>query len=80
MPSELLDHMKSLLPDVNTLFEVILLDTLPANARDAALRQTGVESMAATANLVVLENRAMASSEHSISALSLPPSVEHPMV
>ena len=47
----------SLLPDVRSLFEVYLLDALPANARVAALQHSDVFAMARTADAVVLENR-----------------------
>ena len=58
LPTELLDHMEGLLPDIRVLFEVILLDSLPANARIAALQHSDVRSMAQAADAVILENRA----------------------
>ena len=60
LPSELLDHLESLLPDVKVLFEVVLLDSLPVNARIAALQHSDVRSMARAADQVVLESRAAA--------------------
>ena len=57
LPSELADHLQSLLPDINAIYEVVLLDSLPSNARDAALQQTGLAAMAAAADQVVLGNR-----------------------
>ena len=50
--------MEGLLPDIRVLFEVILLDSLPANARIAALQHSDVRSMAQAADAVILENRA----------------------
>ena len=73
LPSELLDHLRSLLPDVNVLFEVIMLDTLPANARVAALQHTDVDVMAAAADRVVLGNpAALNNPEQSVNAMSFP--------
>ena len=60
LPSKLLDHMMGLLPDVKALFEVILLDALPDNARVAALQHTDVVAMAKEADAMVMENRASA--------------------
>ena len=60
-PSEILAHMRGLLPEPDVLFEVILLDLLPANARDAALHHTALDEMAAAADLVVAENNVAAS-------------------
>ena len=72
LPSELLDHFHSLLPDVSALFEVDLLDALPPNARDAALQQTSAVAMAKAADLVVLGNRAQAAAAGaSVNALTL---------
>ena len=72
LPSELLDHMFGLLPDVMALFEANLLDSLPDNARVAALRHTDVRSMARAADAVVLENRAAAESfRPAVSSVSL---------
>ena len=72
LATELLDHMYGLLPDVKTLFEVILLDSLPANARAAALQHSEVRAMAEAADAVILENRAAAESVRpAVSALSL---------
>ena len=73
LPSEFLDHLLGLVPDVMTLFEVALLDALPLNARVAALQHTDVRSMALAADAVVLENRASAahSGVPSVNALSL---------
>ena len=74
LPSELLDHCLALPPDVKVLFEVIVLDALPANARVAALQHSDVFSMARAADAVVLENRALAESDRvtsSVSALNL---------
>ena len=58
LPTEFLDHLEALLPDVKALFEVALLDALPANARVAALQHSGARAMAIAADAVVLENRA----------------------
>ena len=58
LPSEFLDHLVGLLPDVWKLFEVALLDALPPNARVAALRYTDVYDMARAADEVMLENMA----------------------
>ena len=60
LPSELLDHLESLLPDVKVMFEVVLLDSLPVNARIAALQHSDVRSMARAADQVILESRAAA--------------------
>ena len=54
-PSEILAHIRGLLPDPDVLFEVVLLDLLPANARDAALQHSTLDAMAA-ADLIVAEN------------------------
>ena len=67
-PSEYLDHLFSLLPDLKVLYEVWLLDALPANARVAALQHSDVRAMARAADAVVLENRACADSERSAAA------------
>ena len=58
LATEFLDHVKGLLPDVRTLFVVVLLDALPPNARVAALQHSSVEDMARAADSVILENRA----------------------
>ena len=63
LPSEHLDHLMALLPDVRAMHEVYLLDALPDNARVAALQHTDLRAMALAADAVVLESRA--SSEHS---------------
>ena len=63
LPSEYLDHILGLLPDVKKLFEVMLLDAVPANARVAALQHTDLRDMAAAADAVVLENRVSAQSD-----------------
>ena len=68
LPSEFLDHLMSLLPDVKTFYEVALLDALPPNARVAALGHTDVRSMALAADAVVLENRATAEVDRSPAA------------
>ena len=60
LPTEFLDHVRGLVQDFNIFLEVVLLDALPKNARDAALQQDGVDAMASAADLVVLENRAAA--------------------
>ena len=57
-PSDMLYYMRrSLLPGVpdNSLFEVIFLDLLPANARDAAVKFDNLEQMAAAADQVLVE-------------------------
>ena len=69
LPSEFLDHLMSLLPDVKTFYEVALLDALPSNARVAALGHTDVRSMALAADAVVLENRASAEVERPVAAV-----------
>ena len=61
-PSEILAHIRGLLPDPDVLFEVILLDLLPANARDAALQHKSLDAMAAAADLIVAENAVAANS------------------
>ena len=58
LPSEYLDYLLGLLPDVSQIFEVYLLDALPPNARVAALQHTELHTMAQAADAVVLENRA----------------------
>ena len=68
LPSEFLDHLMSLLPDVKTFYEIALLDALPANARVAALGHKDVRSMALAADAVVLENRASAVAERPAAA------------
>ena len=81
LPSEFLDHLLGLLPDVKVLFEVILLDALPANARVAALPHTDVHAMARAADTVVLENRASAEVDRAsaaIAAVSVAPADEFP--
>ena len=67
LPSEFLDHLMGLLPNVRTLFEVALLDALPANARVAALQHTDVFAMARAADAVVLENRAAEETNRTLS-------------
>ena len=79
LPSEFLDHLMSLLPDVKTFYEVALLDALPSNARVAALGHTDVRSMALAADAVVLENRASAEHDRPVAAVmsvSVPAVVE----
>ena len=72
LATELLDHLYGLLPDVKVLFEVILLDALPANARVAALQHSNVRAMARAADEVILENRAAAECVRpAVSSLSL---------
>ena len=73
LPSEYLDHIMGLLPDVRTFYEIALLDALSPNARVAALQHsgTGVEAMARAADAVVLESRAEAELPRSVNALSL---------
>ena len=83
LPTEFLDHVRGLVPDWNVFLEVVLLDALPANARDAALQQQGVDSMAEAADLVVLENRVAAASLHdtavnSVSVLQDPDELSAP--
>ena len=72
LPSEFLDHLRGLLPDINAIYEVALLDALPPNARDAALQHTGMDAMATAADLVVLGNRALAAAQPVINAVSIP--------
>ena len=72
LPSEFLDHLMALLPDVKTFYEVALLDALPSNARVAALQHSSVLDMARAADAVVLESRAeLESSRAAVNALSL---------
>ena len=56
-PSDMLFYMRSLLPGApdNALFEVIFLDLLPANARDAAVKFNTLEEMADAADQVLAE-------------------------
>ena len=68
LATEFLDHIVALLPDVRTLYEVALLDALPANARVAALQHTDVYAMARAADAVLLENRAEAESPRALQA------------
>ena len=63
LPSEHVEHLQSLLPDISALYEVMLLDSLPSNARDAALQHTGLAAMSAAADQVILGNRALAASD-----------------
>ena len=62
-PSEMLYYMRSLLPDHpdSPLFEVIFLDLLPANARDAAVKHDILEDMADAADKVLAEAPAVTS-------------------
>ena len=60
--------MRGLLPDPDVLFEVILLDLLPSNARDAALQHSSLDDMATAADLIVAEN-AVAATSPSIAAV-----------
>ena len=71
LPSEYLDYIMGLLPDVKTFYEIALLDALSPNARVAALQHSGVEAMARAADAVVLESRAEAELSRSVSAISL---------
>ena len=73
LPSELVDHLLSLVPDFHKLVEVVLLDSLPHNARDTALQQSGLAAMATAADQVVLGNRALAASSSAINSISLDP-------
>ena len=70
LPSEFLDHVLGLLPDVKTYFEIILLDALPPNARVAALQHTDLRAMARAADAVVLENRAEAEASQPVPAIN----------
>ena len=70
LPSEFLDHLMALMPDIRLFYEVALLDALPANARVAALQHSSVESMARAADAVVLESRAEAESTRAVCAIS----------
>ena len=71
LPSEFLDHVMGLLPDVKTFYEIALLDALSPNARVAALQHSDVLSMARAADAVVLESRAEAELPRAINAVSL---------
>ena len=62
LATEFLDHIMGLAPDIMKLYEVVLLDALPANARVAALQHSNVHAMARPADEVILENRAEAAS------------------
>ena len=73
-PSEILAHIRGLLPDPDVLFEVVLLDLLPPNARDAALQHTSLDAMAAAADLIVAENVVAASLPTVAAVEPLPPS------
>ena len=59
-PSEMLFYMRSLLPGHpdNPLFEVIFIDLLPANARDAAVKFGTLEEMAKAADQILAEQPA----------------------
>ena len=70
LPSEFLDHVMSLLPDVKMFYEIALLDALPANARVAALGHSDVRAMARAADDVVLENRASAEADRPVAAIA----------
>ena len=61
--------MRGLMPDPDVLFEVVLLDLLPANARDAALQHKMLDAMAATADLIVAEN-AVAAAAPAVASVS----------
>ena len=81
LPSEFLDHLLGLLPDVTVLFEVALLDALPANARVAALQHSDLRSMARAADAVILENRASEQSDlPSLLAVSVDPGDDTPLL
>ena len=73
LPSEYLDHLMSLIPDVKVLYEVYLLDALPGNARVAALQHTNLRAMADATNAVVRENRSADSDSmtQAVSSISL---------
>ena len=75
LPSEYLDHLLGLLPDPRTMYEVALLDALPATARVAALQLSGssLHAMARAADAVVLEARAETDAARpvSVNAVSL---------
>ena len=70
LPTEFLDHLEALLPDVKALFEVALLDALTANARVAALQHSGVRAMAIAADAVVQENRAAQACDRTTAAVN----------
>ena len=70
LPSEFLDRVMSLLPDVKMFYEIALLDALPSNARVAALGHSDVRAMALAADAVVLENRAAAEVERPVAAVA----------
>ena len=63
-PTEMLFYMRSLLPGYqdNPLFEVIFIDLLPANARDAAVKFSSLEDMATAADEVLAEEPVPSSS------------------
>ena len=68
-PTEILAHMRGLMPDPDVFFEVVLLDLLPANARDAALQHKTLDAMAAAADLIVAEN-AVAAAAPAVASIS----------
>ena len=70
LASEFLDHIIGLAPDIKILYEVALLDALPANARVAALQHTDIHAMARAADAVLLENRAAAESSRAVGAVT----------
>ena len=73
LPTEYLDHLESLIPDIKVLFEVYLLDALPDNARVAALQHSDPRTMARAADAVVRENRSVDADRaaQAVSSLSL---------
>ena len=74
LPSEFLDHIMGLVPDIRAFYEVALLDALPDNARVAALQHTDLRAMARAADAVVLESRAVDGADRlvpSVNSLSL---------
>ena len=70
LPSEFLDRVISLLPDVKMFYEIALLDALPSNARVAALGHSDVRAMALAADAVVLENRAVAEVDRPVATVA----------
>ena len=70
LPSEYLDHIEGLLPDIKVLYQVMLLDALSPNARVAALQHSDARAMARAADAVVLENRAVSESDRSVPSVN----------
>ena len=70
LPSEFLDHVMGLVPDIRSFYEVALLDALPDNAKVAALQHSDLFAMAKAADAVVLESRALERSDRALPAIN----------